>query len=133
MCAKNFTAGGTKVKIIYKSDITGKEYDSEKELIRDEAQFKKAEQAEQKKLELAKKEKEQKIQERTNRAKEIEEAYKSFKDFQNDCSKQIQEKWNAYLELRNKFISDYGEYHTTYRNITKPISIIELFNDLFRF
>ena len=121
------------MKIKYISDITGKEYDSEKELLKDEAQVKKTEQAEKKKLEIEKKEKEQRIQERTNRAKEIEEAYKDFKNFQTECSQQIQEKWNAYLELRNKFIKDYGEYHTTYRNVTKPISIIELLNDLFRF
>ena len=121
------------MRIIYKSDITGKIYESEKELLKDETAFKKAEQATAKKLELEKKEKERKIEERTNRAKEIERAYQECKDFQAQCSKELQDKWNKYLELRNKFIQDFGEYHTTYRTTLKPFTLAQLFEELFRF
>ena len=120
-----------KVKTTYISDITGKEYGSEEELKREEKAFKEAEKAARAKAE--EKEREQKITERTTRAKEIEEAYKDFKDFQTECSKKIQEKWDNFVALRNSFIEDYGEYHTTYRTILKPFSFANLFDELFRF
>lgn len=87
----------------YLSEKTNKVYDSVEEL----------EHAE-KAHEAVQKEKQQQREERTQRAKEIEDAYKN------------------YLELKAKFIEDYGSYHMTLTEKDLPsVSIGSLLDLLF--
>ncbi|MBP3707121.1 MAG: hypothetical protein J6J36_00730 [Clostridia bacterium] len=121
------------MKTFYKSDITGLVYETEEECLAAEEKFKAEQKEKEKRLARIKKEREQRESERSRRAKEIETALEEFKEFQKTCSKELQDKWNIYLELRNKFIKDYGEYHTTYRISTNPLTIFsELINHFFR-
>ncbi len=86
----------------YYSDTLKKLYETEEELKKEEAAFE-----EKHALELKKKE------ERANRAKEVEEAYKK------------------YLDLRSKFVKDYGSYHMTItENDLKDLSVNSLFDFL---
>lgn len=82
------------IKTKYYSDLTKKFYDVETEAEKEEAK-----EREKNALELKKKE------ERAERAKEIEAAYDKYvKDYK------------AFLELRSKFIRDYGSFHMTYKD-----------------
>lgn len=86
----------------YYSDTLKKLFETEEELKKAEVEF-----TEKHALELKKKE------ERVTRAKEVEEAYKK------------------YLDLRAKFVKDYGSYHMTItdkdlKNI--PISLLDFFD-----
>lgn len=55
---------------------------------------------------------------RKERAKEVEDAYKAAAEAK-----------KTYLELRNKFVEDFGSFHMTIRNHEAPAN----FEDLFRF
>ena len=86
----------------YYSDTLKKLFETEEELKKAEVEFE-----EKHALELKKKE------ERAHRAKEVEEAYKK------------------YLDLRSKFVKDYGSYHMTItENDLKDLSVNSLFDFL---
>lgn len=88
----------------YYSEKTKKLYPTEADLHADEDEF----DQERIKLEKAKEEK-------AARAKEIEEAYKA-----------IEGATKHYNDLVNKFIKDYGYYHSTVsRQIAAPKSLVE--------
>lgn len=97
----------------YVSEITKKAYDSEKECLAAEKEFKE-------KQEAAKAKKEKIAAERTARAKEVEEAYKVAVNAS-----------NAYREKLNAFIKDYGSYHMTYSNTRDLVN--DVFESVFRF
>lgn len=69
----------------------------------------------------AQKEQERKLKEtKASKAKEIEEAYKAYKDAE-----------KHYLELRNQFVKEYGQYHMTVRDEAPITSWTDLFNLFF--
>ena len=86
----------------YYSEITKKLYDSKEQLTEAEEKMR-AEDAEKKAA------KEKQRAERAARAKEVDEALKASVDAH-----------NKYIELRNKFIADYGYYHCSYTE-TSPL------------
>lgn len=83
------------MKVCYYSDVTKKYYESEDALIAAETEVIKAQKAAEEKNKV-----------RKERAQEVETAYKVVVDAQ-----------KKYLDLRNKFIKDYGSYHTTINEI----------------
>ena len=87
------------MKVCYYSDVTKKYYNNEKDLIAAENEVIKAQKAA-----------EEKANARKARAQEVENAYKSAVEAQ-----------KKYLDLRNKFIKDYGSYHTTINEIIDEI------------
>lgn len=95
----------------YYSEVTKKFYENEKDCAKAEKSF----------LDKsAEKEKEAKrlAEEKTARAKEITDAYKASVEAE-----------KTYLNLRNKFIEDYGYFHMSYYD--KDASLPNLF-DIFR-
>lgn len=98
----------------YLSEVTGKTYESAEACETAEAQFV----AEQK---AAQKAAEEKAIARKERAAEVNEAFKA-----------AEEAKNHYIELRNKFVEDYGSYHFTY-NTKEPVqSFSAILSDLFK-
>lgn len=83
------------MKVCYYSDVTKKYYESEDALVAAETEVIKAQKAAEEKNKV-----------RKERAQEVETAYKVVVDAQ-----------KKYLDLRNKFIKDYGSYHTTINEI----------------
>ena len=83
------------MKVCYYSDVTKKYYESEDALVAAETEVIKAQRAAEEKNKV-----------RKTRAQEVEDAYKSAVEAQ-----------KKYLELRNKFVKDYGSYHTTFNEI----------------
>lgn len=95
------------------SEITNKEYESVEKCLEDEVKFIE----EQNALEAKRKEE---ISIKRERAHEVEEAYKV-----------IEEANKKYIELRNKFIEDYGYFHMTYKN--KSTDFNDIFDTIFNF
>lgn len=88
------------------SNLTKKLYNSKEEAEKAEDVVKKQTAVEQKKKE-----------ERSNRAKEVEEAYKK-----------VLEDRKHYVDLKNKFIQDYGSFHMTYTDKeAEPTTLFDLF------
>ena len=96
------------IKTKYYSDVTKKFYDVHDEAIEEEEKEK-----EKNALELKKKE------EKAQRAKEIEAAYQKYVD-----------DYKQFLELKNKFVKDYGSFHMTFKDNTPKVVETNLF-DLF--
>lgn len=96
----------------YYSEITREFFNSEKELNEAEA-------AHEKKVAEAKQKREAAEAARKERAKEVEEALKDLQNAQ-----------KHYIELRNKFIKDYGSWHMT---ISSPTPLTDLVEALFSF
>lgn len=97
----------------YYSDVTKKLYDDEKTALKAEEKFLANQRAEEaKKKELS--------ETRAKRAKEIEDAYKA-----------VLEANNKYIELKNKFIDDYGSFHMSFSTKTPVTTVEDLFNLLF--
>lgn len=92
------------MKTIYRSDVLHRDFDSVEELEQEEKKYE-----EQHAAEIALKE------EKKARAEEVTEAYKT------------------YLELRAKFVEDYGSWHSTITSEDLPAlrNNISLFDDLF--
>lgn len=90
------------MKQLFKSEITGKVYDSEKECL----------DAEKAHNELIVKESKAK-EERKQEAEEIKKAYADYISLLDANKKAETESYNKYLELKNKFIDKYGSYHLT--------------------
>lgn len=96
----------------YYSESLKKVYDSEKECQDAEREYAEkvaAEKAEREKLQKARKE----------RAAEVESARQAYLEAQ-----------KSYIELRNKFINDFGGWHMTVSTST-PRDLIDLFDTIF--
>lgn len=99
-------------------------YDNVEELVAAEEEFDRVHAEEIKRAE-----------ERKTRAKEIEDAYKNALQVRKDAEDAINAADQAYFDLKNKFIKDYGSFHMTFKNEeVKPsnISIFDLFEAIFR-
>ena len=107
------------MKQLFKSDVTGKVYESEKECLE-------AEKAHNELVLEQNKEKE----ERKEKADEIKTAYEDYLTLCTKNKKDEQEAYNKYLKLRNDFIDKYGSYHLTVstKNDLKPIVDFDEFN-----
>jgi uncharacterized protein YlxW (UPF0749 family) len=104
--------GGWKnMQVQYVSDKTHKVYASEEECKTDEAKYDAALKEQQEKVQKLK-------DERAQRAKEVDDAYKAIVTAQ-----------NHYDEVLNRFLKDYGSYHTTISTY-RPKTIEELFNEM---
>ena len=90
------------MKQLFKSEITGKVYDSEQECL----------DAEKAHNELVVKQNEEK-ENRKKAADEIKAAYESYLDVRKNNRKVEAEAYNKYLNLRNEFVDKYGSYHLT--------------------
>ena len=102
------------MKTIYYSEVLNKRFDTEEECLKAEKEY-------AEKL-AAQKEAEKKAKdEKASRARAVEDAYKVFKDAE-----------KAYVELRNKFVEDYGQFHMTYKDKT-PVQSLSDFFDLIWF
>lgn len=89
------------MRIEYVSDILNKRFASEKELLKAEKEF-------------------------AEKQKEIEERKKN----REIRAKEVQEAIDKATTLLEKFIEDYGSFHTSFHN--KPTSLISLFDSLFK-
>ena len=100
------------MKQLFKSDVTGKVYDSEKECL----------EAEKAHNELIVKENKEK-EERKLAADAIKSAYEDYLNLCTDDRKKEKEAYNKYLELRNGFVDKYGSYHLTVtkKNDLEPV------------
>lgn len=100
------------MKQLFKSDVTGKVYDSEKECL----------EAEKAHNELIVKENKEK-EARKLAADGIKSAYEDYLNLCTDDRKKEKEAYNKYLELRNGFVDKYGSYHLTVtkKNDLKPV------------
>lgn len=100
------------MKQLFKSEITGKVYESERECLD-------AEKAHNELITKQNKEKE----ERKSFADEIKKAYEDYLALCTENKKKEKEVYNKYLDLRNKFVDKYGSYHLTVsqKNDLKPV------------
>ena len=88
----------------YYSEELKKLFDNEDELTKAESKAKE--------VTLAKEEKEKALrEERAARAKEVEEAFKAARDAEKKAN-----------ELLNKFVKDYGSFHTTIKDVLDPFN-----------
>lgn len=69
------------------------------------------------------------------RAKEIEQAYKLYVETTKKANKEVEKARQDYLNLKNKFINDYGYFHMTYNdtNDSQDVSVSDTINDIFDF
>lgn len=51
---------------------------------------------------------------RKSDAKAVEDAYKEYVKTMSEANKTIEEAKKKYIDLRNKFVKDYGYFHMTY-------------------
>lgn len=100
------------MKKLFKSEITGKVYESEKECL----------EAEKAHNELVAKQSKEK-EERKAKADDIKTAYEDYLNLCTENKKKEQEAYNKYIELRNQFVDKYGSYHLTVstKNDLKPV------------
>jgi len=102
----------------YYSEKVKKLFDSEKELETAEKEFDAKELEEKKKLEAKK-----------ARATEVEDAYKHSIEVRKEAQKLIDEADNAYYDLRDAFVKDYGSFHMTYKDSSeKPVTLSSFFD-----
>lgn len=90
------------MKQLFKSDVTGKVYDSEEECLK----------AEKEHNELVVKQNKEK-EERKEAANTIKTAYEDYLNLRTENKKKEQDAYKKYLDLRNNFIDKYGSYHLT--------------------
>lgn len=100
------------MKQLFKSEITGKVYDSEQECLDAEKEHQAL---------IAKKDKEK--EDRKLAADEIKKAYEEYVKLCSDDRKKEQDVYNHYVTLRDEFIDKYGSYHltVTQKNDSKPV------------
>lgn len=100
------------MKQLFKSDVTGKVYDSEEECLK----------AEKEHNELVVKQNKEK-EERKASAEEIKKAYEDYLDLCKKNQADEREAYNKYLDLRNHFVDKYGSYHltVTQKDDLKPV------------
>lgn len=104
------------MKQLFKSEITGKVYESEKECLE-------AEEAHNALVIKKNKEKE----ERKEEADKIKSKYEEYLNLCTENKKKETEVYNEYLDLRNKFVDKYGSYHLTIssKDDLKPLADFE--------
>ena len=102
------------------SEKTGKIYDTPEACLEAEAKW------DEQQKQLAEKKKLM-AQERKTRADEVTAAYEKAKASRATAY----EDEKAYLELRNKFVKDYGSFHMTVSTQEKPMTFEDLFSTLF--
>lgn len=100
------------MKQLFKSDVTGKVYETEQECL----------DAEKAHNELVLKQNKEK-EERKEAADTIKVAYENYLNLRTENKKKEQEAYKKYLDLRNNFIDKYGSYHlsVTQKNDLKPV------------
>ena len=100
------------MKQLFKSDVTGKVYETEQECL----------DAEKAHNELVLKQNKKK-EERKEAADTIKVAYENYLNLRTENKKKEQEAYKKYLALRNNFIDKYGSYHLTVsqKNDLKPV------------
>lgn len=100
------------MKQLFKSEITGKVYDSEEECLN----------AEKEHNELVLKQNKEK-EERKASADEIKKAYEDYLALCKKNKESERESYNKYIDLRNKFVDKYGSYHltVTQKDNLKPV------------
>lgn len=100
------------MKKLFKSEITGKVYESEKECL----------EAEKAHNELVAKQSKEK-EERKSKADEIKTAYEDYLNLCTENKKKEQEAYKKFNDLKNEFIDKYGSYHLTVsqKNDLKPV------------
>ena len=100
------------MKQLFKSDVTGKVYDSEEECLK----------AEKEHNELVVKQNKEK-EERKAFADEIKTAYEDYLDLCKKNKANERDAYNKYLDLRNRFVDKYGSYHltVTQKDDLKPV------------
>jgi Skp family chaperone for outer membrane proteins len=108
----------------YYSENLKKLFDSEEELTKAEKEH---EEELTKKQELADTKKQ--------RAEEVELAYKKTLEAREKANELIKEADKAYLELRDKFVEDFGSYHMTYSNADgkELVSVSDIVDSMFDF
>lgn len=99
------------MKQLFKSEITGKVYESEQECL----------DAEKEHNELVLKQNKEK-EERKASADEIKKAYEDYLALRKKNKESEGEAYSKYIDLRNKFVDKYGSYHVTVtqKNNLKP-------------
>ena len=99
------------MKKLFKSEITGKVYESEQECL----------DAEKEHNELVLKQNKEK-EERKSSADEIKKAYEDHLSLCQQTKESERESYNKDIKLRNKFVDKYGSYHftITQKNDLKP-------------
>ena len=103
------------MKKLYKSEITGKVYESEGECM----------EAEKAHAALIAKEAKGKA-ERKALADSIKDAYSNYVSLREANKKSEAESYNKYLKLRNEFVDKYGSYHLTLTqtdDLKPPLSV----------
>ena len=90
------------MKQLFKSEITGKVYESEQECL----------DAEKEHNELVLKQNKEK-EERKASADEIKKAYEDYLALRKKNKESEREAYSKYIDLRNKFVDKYGSYHVT--------------------
>ena len=100
------------MKQLFKSEVTGKVYESEQECL----------DAEKEHNELVLKQNKEK-EERKASADEIKKAYEDYLDLCKKNKADERNAYNKYLDLRNNFVDKYGSYHltVTQKNDLKPV------------
>lgn len=100
------------MKQLFKSEVTGKVYESEQECL----------DAEKEHTELVLKQNKMK-EERKASADEIKKAYEDYLDLCKKNKADERDAYNKYLDLRNNFVDKYGSYHltVTQKDDLKPV------------
>lgn len=100
------------MKQLFKSEVTGKVYDSEQECL----------DAEKEHNELVLKQNKEK-EERKASADEIKKAYEDYLALRKKNKADERDAYSKYLDLRNSFVDKYGSYHltVTQKDDLKPV------------
>ena len=108
------------MKQIFKSDITGKVYDTEQECLDDEKVYREKQDRE--------------LQLKTTRkqdAEAVKQAYADYHELAKKCGDDINAAYQKYVEKRNDFIDKYGSFHMTVSDKVDPKDIETAFDELF--
>ncbi len=97
------------MKVRYYSEVLHKNFDSEDECSKAEAEY-------QAKLDAEEARRQKLADERKSRAKEVEDAYAAIVAAQ-----------KHYHELRNSFVKDYGSFHMTFSTTDDVFDILDNF------
>lgn len=106
----------------YYSNVLKKVFNNVEDLKKAEKEYEDAHKAEIEKANLKK-----------EKAKEIEQSYKTYVEVIKKANKEIEEARQDYLNLKNKFINDYGYFHMTCSDTddSQDVSVSDTINDIF--
>ena len=108
------------MKQIFKSDITGKVYDTEQECLDAEKAFQEKRDRE---LQLR--------DERKADAEAVKQAYADYRQLSKKYSDELDGAYQRYIDRRNSFIDKYGSYHMTVTEKVDPADVQTAFDELF--